>query len=100
MAGRCRQLRCSRPAWRRWPTCSPSWCPAEPPSRIEKEPTDHMTQPSTQVTRLSEKQDTSRSSLDELLASTPLATVALVQDGHPVIFPTGFARVGDELVIH
>ncbi len=59
-----------------------------------------MTQPSTRVTRLSEKQDTSRSSLDELLASTPLATVALVQDGHPVIFPTGFARVGDELVIH
>jgi nitroimidazol reductase NimA-like FMN-containing flavoprotein (pyridoxamine 5'-phosphate oxidase superfamily) len=59
-----------------------------------------MTQPSTRITRLSEKQDTSRSSLDELLASTPLATVALVQDGHPVIFPTGFARVGDELVIH
>ena len=59
-----------------------------------------MTQPSTRVTRLSEKQDTSRSSLDELLDSTPLATVALVQDGHPVIFPTGFARVGDELVIH
>ena len=51
-----------------------------------------MTQPSTRITRLSEKQDTSRSSLDELLDSTPLATVALVRDGHPVIFPTGFAR--------
>lgn len=59
-----------------------------------------MTQPSTTVSRLSEKQDTSRSSLDELLDSTPLATVALVRDGHPVIFPTGFARVGDEFVIH
>jgi nitroimidazol reductase NimA-like FMN-containing flavoprotein (pyridoxamine 5'-phosphate oxidase superfamily) len=35
-----------------------------------------------------------------LLASTPLATVALIRDGHPVIFPTGFARIGDELVIH
>ena len=35
-----------------------------------------------------------------LLASTPLATVALIRDGHPVIFPTGFVRVGDELVIH
>jgi hypothetical protein len=23
-----------------------------------------------------------------------------VRDGHPVVFPTGFARVGDELVIH
>ena len=59
-----------------------------------------MTQPSTQISRLSEYQDTSRSALYELLGSTPLATVALVRDGHPVVFPTGFARVGDELVIH
>jgi hypothetical protein len=59
-----------------------------------------MTQPSTQISRLSEKQDTSRSALDALLDSTPLATVALVRDSHPVIFPTGFARVGDDLVIH
>src|ERR1700755_2662581 len=58
------------------------------------------TTPSTQVTRLREMQDTSRDRLDELLDSTPLATVALVRDGHPVVFPTGFARVGDELVIH
>jgi uncharacterized protein len=56
--------------------------------------------PSTQVTRLREMQDTSRDRLDELLDSTPLATIALVRDGHPVVFPTGFARVGDELVIH
>ncbi|MDT5265878.1 MAG: uncharacterized protein QOI90_2504 [Mycobacterium sp.] len=59
-----------------------------------------MTQPSTRITRIGEKQDTSRSSLDELLDSTPLATIALIRDGHPVIFPTGFARIGDELVIH
>ncbi len=59
-----------------------------------------MTTPSTKVSRLSEKQTTSRDQLDELLDSTPLATVALVRDGHPVIFPTGFARVDDELVIH
>jgi uncharacterized protein len=59
-----------------------------------------MTTPSTKVSRLSEKQSTSRSQLDELLDSTPLATVALVRDGHPVVFPTGFARVDDELVIH
>ena len=43
-----------------------------------------MTQPSTKVTRLGEKQDTSRRSLDGLLDSTPLATVSLVRDGHPV----------------
>jgi nitroimidazol reductase NimA-like FMN-containing flavoprotein (pyridoxamine 5'-phosphate oxidase superfamily) len=59
-----------------------------------------MSQPSTRISRLSEKQDTSRLGLDELLDSTPLATVALVRDGHPVIFPTGFARIADELVIH
>src|ERR1700761_4314570 len=58
------------------------------------------TTPSTLVTRLREKQDTSRDSLDALLDSTPLATIALVRDGHPVVFPTGFARIGDELVIH
>jgi nitroimidazol reductase NimA-like FMN-containing flavoprotein (pyridoxamine 5'-phosphate oxidase superfamily) len=60
----------------------------------------NMSQPSTRVTRISEKQDTSRPRLDELLDSTPLATVALVRDGHPVVFPTGFARIGDDLVIH
>ncbi|MBJ7337970.1 pyridoxamine 5'-phosphate oxidase family protein [Mycolicibacterium sp.] len=59
-----------------------------------------MTQPSTRISRLSEKQDTSRSGLDALLDSTPLATVALIRDGHPVIFPTGFARIGTDLVIH
>lgn len=56
--------------------------------------------PSTSVTRLREKQDSSRAVLDQLLDSTPLATVALVRDGHPVAFPIGFARLGDELVIH
>lgn len=59
-----------------------------------------MTQPSTRISRLSEKQDTSRSALEALLDSTPLANVALVRDGHPVVFPTGFARVGTDLVIH
>jgi nitroimidazol reductase NimA-like FMN-containing flavoprotein (pyridoxamine 5'-phosphate oxidase superfamily) len=59
-----------------------------------------MTMPSTKVSRISEKQTTSRTELDELLDSTPLASVALIRDGHPVILPTGFARVDDELVIH
>lgn len=56
--------------------------------------------PSTRVSRLREKQRTERAGLDDLLDSTPLATVALIRDGHPVAFPTGFARVGDDLVIH
>jgi nitroimidazol reductase NimA-like FMN-containing flavoprotein (pyridoxamine 5'-phosphate oxidase superfamily) len=59
-----------------------------------------VAQPSTKVSRLDEKQSTSRSDLDALLDATPLATIALVRDGHPVVFPTGFARIGDELVIH
>ncbi len=59
-----------------------------------------MSQPSTRVSRLPEKQNTTRSRLDELLDATPLATIALIRDGHPVIFPVGFARIDDELVIH
>ncbi len=59
-----------------------------------------MSQPSTHVSRLPELQVTSREALFELLGSTPLATVALVRDGHPAVFPTGFARIGDDLVIH
>jgi uncharacterized protein len=59
-----------------------------------------MSQPSTQVSRLSEKQSASRQELDALLDSTPLATIAFVVDGHPVALPTGFARIGDDIVIH
>ena len=59
-----------------------------------------MSQPSTSVSRLAEKQSTSRSQLEELLDSTPLATVAFVREGHPVALPIGFARIADEVVIH
>lgn len=62
--------------------------------------TEPTAQPSTRVSRLREKQRTEREELDGLLESTPLATVALIRDGHPVLFPTGFARLGDDLVIH
>jgi len=59
-----------------------------------------MSQPSTTVSRLDEKQSTSRSQLDELLDATPLATIAFVRDGHPVALPIGFARIADDVVIH
>lgn len=59
-----------------------------------------MTSPTTEVTRLRERQSTNRADLDALLDATPLATIAFVRDGHPVALPIGFARVGDELVIH
>lgn len=59
-----------------------------------------MALPSTEVSRLSERQSTDRDKLDALLDSTPVATIAFVRDGHPVALPTGFARLGDEVVIH
>ncbi len=59
-----------------------------------------MSQPSTKISRLNEKQSQSRQDLDALLDSTPLATIAFVRDGHPVALPTGFARIGDDIVIH
>lgn len=59
-----------------------------------------MAQPSINVSRLAEKQSTSRAHLADLLDSTPLATIAFVRDGHPVALPIGFARIDDELVIH
>jgi uncharacterized protein len=59
-----------------------------------------MVRPSTRITRIASKQSMSRERLDELLDSTPLATISFVRDDHPVIFPTGFARVGDYLAIH
>lgn len=59
-----------------------------------------VTTPTTDVTRLRERQSTDRADLDALLSATPLATVAFVRDGHPVALPIGFARIGDEVVIH
>ena len=47
-----------------------------------------------------EKQNTDRTTLDALLDSTPLATVAFISDGHPVALPIGFVRFGDELIVH
>jgi len=59
-----------------------------------------MSHPSTSVTRLRERQHMTREALDSVLDGTPLATVAFVRQGHPVALPIGFARLGDELVIH
>jgi nitroimidazol reductase NimA-like FMN-containing flavoprotein (pyridoxamine 5'-phosphate oxidase superfamily) len=59
-----------------------------------------MPQPSTTVSRLAELQSTSRSQLDDLLDSTPRATVAFVRDGHPVALPIGCARIADDVIIH
>ena len=52
------------------------------------------------MSRLRDRQIRTREVLDALLDSTVLATVAFVRDGHPVALPIGFARLGDELVVH
>lgn len=59
-----------------------------------------MPRPTTAVSRLREKQSTSRGELYALLDSTPLVTIAFIRDGHPMALPIGFARIDDELVIH
>lgn len=59
-----------------------------------------LVHPSTELSRLHERQSRSREQLNSLLDSTVLATVAFVRDGHPVALPIGAARLGDELVIH
>ncbi len=59
-----------------------------------------MARPTTEISRLSERQITTRADLDALLDCVPVATVAFIRDGHPVALPTGFARLRDELVIH
>ena len=46
-----------------------------------------LVHPSTELSRLSERQSRSREQLDALLDSTVLATVAFVRDGHPVALP-------------
>ncbi len=57
--------------------------------------------PSTVPTRHPERSTNSdRTALDALLDSTVLAHVAFEVDGHPVIIPTGFARLGEQLIIH
>jgi nitroimidazol reductase NimA-like FMN-containing flavoprotein (pyridoxamine 5'-phosphate oxidase superfamily) len=59
-----------------------------------------VSDPSTAVSRLGERQTFQREHLDDVLDSTPLVTVAFVRDGHPVALPIGAVRIGDEVVIH
>jgi len=56
--------------------------------------------PRTEPTRLPELMSHDRDELDALLASTVLAHVGLVVDGHPVVIPTAAAAWGDRLLIH
>ncbi len=50
--------------------------------------------------RLPEKMSERREALDELLASSVLAHIGLIVEGRPAVFPTGFAALGDRIVVH
>ena len=56
--------------------------------------------PTTRITRLPEKAVAERDALDALLDTATVAHVGLVEDGHPVVIPTAFARDGDRLLVH
>ncbi|MFI7587717.1 pyridoxamine 5'-phosphate oxidase family protein [Spongisporangium articulatum] len=56
--------------------------------------------PDTRVRRAAEKQVTERAALDALLDTALVAHVAVVDDGWPLVVPTGFARDGDRLLLH
>lgn len=50
--------------------------------------------------RMPEKMCTDRAALDELLDTTVLSHIGLIVDECAAVFPTGFVRIGDRLVIH
>ena len=62
--------------------------------------TSEPTPPSTQVTRLPERQRRDREALHDVLDSALVAHVALVRDGVPVVLPLLHARDGDRLLLH
>jgi nitroimidazol reductase NimA-like FMN-containing flavoprotein (pyridoxamine 5'-phosphate oxidase superfamily) len=59
-----------------------------------------VTEPSTQLTRLSEKASTDRADLDALLDAARICHVGLVADGHPLVIPTAIARDGERILVH
>jgi nitroimidazol reductase NimA-like FMN-containing flavoprotein (pyridoxamine 5'-phosphate oxidase superfamily) len=56
--------------------------------------------PSTQITRLPERQRRDREALHDVLDSALVAHVGLVRDGVPVVLPLLHARDGDRLLLH
>lgn len=54
----------------------------------------------TRTTRLAERQVTDRQALYDVLDAGLVAHVSLVRDGLPVVLPVGYARRGDDLLLH
>ncbi len=56
--------------------------------------------PRTQITRLDEYASHDRAVLDRLLDTVRVAHVGLIDEGWPVVIPTGVARDGDTALLH
>lgn len=54
----------------------------------------------TRIRRLPDKAVTDRSVLDAILDEGLVAHVGIVDDGHPFVVPVGYARRGDEVIMH
>ena len=54
----------------------------------------------TRIRRLSDKAVTDRATLDAILDEGLVAHVGITQDDQPYVMPMGYARRGDELILH
>ncbi|UOQ90903.1 pyridoxamine 5'-phosphate oxidase family protein [Agromyces endophyticus] len=52
------------------------------------------------IRRKPDRQRTDRASIDALLDGELVGHLAVVVDGAPIVVPTGYARIGDHLVMH
>ena len=63
-------------------------------------PTSAAPVPARRIRRLSERQVVDRAALDALLDEELVGHLAAVVDGTPIVVPMGYARVGDDVLVH
>src|SRR6266850_5765999 len=56
--------------------------------------------PRTTLKRLPNRGSHERETINQILDEGFICHVGFVVDSHPVVIPTGYARVGDKLIIH
>ena len=64
------------------------------------DPTAGPTTERTRIRRLSEKAVNERSVLDAILDEGLVAHIGIIDDGQPFVIPVGYARRGDEVIVH
>ena len=63
-------------------------------------PVAHAATPARRIRRLSERQVVDRAAVDALLDEELVGHLTAVVDGMPIVVPMGFARVGDDVLVH